>query len=488
MSDKLRDTLPGRWEAALATPDRAFAVDARDGSVFSVGELDVLSRKAAGMLARQGLEAGGRLVVIAAPEIETLVTLLGALRAGVTAALLHPQAPPGRIREVLDLWPGARVLSPGPQMTDALLDAEPAPPPPPLDPDADAVIIFSSGTTGAARGVRLSWRALAGGLSRLAQVPTVQGSPGSVLVPQTREGATALLHTVTGYRMSTLGPLLRQSTAVLLPPDASASVMLGLAADRGVQVLHVGPGFVRACNRAPARHRALVGPDLRALLVGGGALSEDERQRLADGLEVTVVHTYGLTETTGMCAAAMVTPGGPLTPGMGRPIVPVRVVDPAGRPTDGEGLIEVAPLTPPLGYLGGESPFADPEGRWVRTWDLGRLDAEGNLHVRGRASRLHTLPSGEKLQLEDLEREIREGLGVEVAVVPVATPDREPRLGALVVDVALSPAWERRARAALRERLPDHAIPTLWGTCGALPQTATGKVDLAATSAALAAL
>ncbi len=476
------------WASALVRAEQPYLIDAADGSVFTVGELDLLSRRAVSALSALGFGPGDRAILVARPEVETLLTVLGALRLGVTLALLPPQAPPTHAEELARLWEGARTLELDAALGEALARLEPAPPPAPVDPDQDAVVLFSSGSTGPARGVRLSWRALAGGLGRLAQIEAESEAARvatGLLRAGAREGCAALPHTVTGYRLL-LAPLYRGTTTVLLPPGAGAAELLDLAATHALDLLHAGPGFARACLRAPERHAALVGPSLRAVALGGGAIEAGDRQRLADALGVAVIHTYGLTESAGLVAAAIATPGGLAPVGMGRPMVPVRVLDEAGRETTGEGRIEVAPPTAASGYLGGGALFSDAARRWVRTGDLGWLDAAGRLHVRGRAARLLTLPSGEKVQLEDVEQVIRAALGLEVVVVAVDGLEREPVLGALVVGPPLSPAWERRARLTLTERLCARELPRLWRACEALPLTPTGKVDLRAASALLA--
>lgn len=471
------------WGRALErSNDRVVVTDARDGTSLSLGELDVVSRRAATVLRERGAVTGARIVVVTAAELEALVVLAGALRLGVVALLVHPDAGAARIDDVVRAAEPALTLLSSPQpdhperlaladpaFTAALVGADPADDLVGPDLDADAVVLFSSGSTGPARGVRLSHRAVQDGLRRAAHaLPPSSGR---------REGLPFRLHTVTGYRLAVVAPVLLGTTAVLLPPVPSPAAMLADADEHRVEVLYPGPGFVRAWARSPAEQRAPPPVHVRRVYVGGGGLEPDERRAFARGLGVTLHHAYGATETAGTVAVTTTRPDGHEEEGL-MPLVPVRIVDDEGRelPAGAEGHVEVAPAAAMSGYLGGGPPC----GRWIAPGDLGHLDAAGRLFVRGRATRLWASPAGLKVQLEDLEEVLRQELGVDVIV---AGGDA---LGVLLEGPAPSEGWVRRARERLRARVPEYAVPTRWRACPALPRLAGGKPDLAAAARLLA--
>jgi len=490
MNDEDRTSLSwgsAAWaRATRETPDRTLLADARDGSAFSVRDADELSRRGVALLDRWGLSAGDRVLVVAAAEVETIIVLWGALRLGVSVVLLHPDAPQQQIRAVAEQSGAAVVLlaKPDPtlphaavlcseEMSEALAEIDAAPSPPEPDPGAEAAILFSSGSTGPARGVRLSRRGLTDGLYRLASA--MMPAPGR------RDGIPALLHTITGLRMILLAPLALGTTSVLLPPYASTSEILAAAGRERVLELHAGPGLLRACCRVPSRMRALA-PSLRSVIIGGGKLSSDERRAFAVGMGVRLAHTYGLTETGGACSAVVVQPDGTGGSGMGRPLCPVRIVraDGALASPGEEGRVLVSPDVPMMGYLDGKAP-AEHSGRaWVDTGDLGALSSDGALSVLGRAARTFTTPSGEKVTLADLEALLREVAGVEVVAAVIRPPRRAALIGALVERDSISEVWLARTRAALRARLPAHAIPSLWAAQSPLPRLPSGKLNLVA--------
>lgn len=468
------------WRRRAEEPDAPWLIDGRDGSVLRAADMDLLSRKAIGLLRSWGLRRGDRLAVVAEPEVECVVLLAGALRAGIPVVLAHPGAAPdddaaawGARRTVGGR--GAPGLAFGDGLSDAIAGADPADPEPDLDPDAPAVLLYSSGSSGARKGVSLSWRALVDSIGRMsrATLPAPLAAAAAHLAsPGVREGVPARLHTVTGFRAAVVAPLVRTSTCVLLPPDAPPDVLWAAATACDVSVLTAGPGFVAAAlRRLPRDHSAV-----KLVILGGDRVDPAERDALADALEVTCLHAYGLTEAGGLVAVTGSTPGHTSGPETGIPLVPMRIVGPDGAPCGigEEGFVEVR-ATPGVARADG-TPVA-PNG-WLATGDLGTVDAAGRLHVRGRAARTHVTPGGEKVQLEDLEATLTRLVGEPVVVVPV---DR--RLVA-VREGGSTPA--ATVRAQIDALLPRPARPSRW-VQAPLARAPSGKPDLVGLAARLAA-
>jgi long-chain acyl-CoA synthetase len=155
--------------------------------------------------------------------------------------------------------------------------------------------------------------------------------------------------------------------------------------------------LLQAASWRPFRHR------LRAVLVGGGPAP----QRLLDAcasLGVPALPTYGLTE-----AASQVTTLAPgeragLPGALGRPLWPteVRITGDPGAGGTGEILVRGPTVTP--GYLDRpvETAAALADG-WLHTGDLGVLDAEGWLTLRGRSKTILLGPSGQNIYPEEVE-------------------------------------------------------------------------------------
>jgi long-chain acyl-CoA synthetase len=174
-----------------------------------------------------------------------------------------------------------------------------------------------------------------------------------------------------------------------------------------------------AAGRAPAQ---LGLADLRLALGTGAMLAAGVQQQLA-AAGIVVHEMYGMTETTG--AAVYNHPDSFRAGSVGRALPGSHVrVDP-----DGEVWIDAGPCRSP-GYLDDPdetaATFAPP---WVRTGDLGRLDADGYLYLFGRKKSILVLSTGKKAQPAPIEAQLEALPGVRHAVV---VGDGRPFLVALL--------------------------------------------------------
>ena len=254
-------------------------------------------------------------------------------------------------------------------------------------------------------------------------------------------------------------------------PAAFAEAATALRGDRRYTAL-VPTQLVRVlADDAAARAAAT----LDAVLVGGAATSPRLLARARDA-GITVVTTYGMSETAGGCVYD------------GQPLRPSRVrVEPDGR-------LYLGGATLASGYLGQPGLSAevfgtDPDGqRWFRTDDAGHQDPDGRWRVDGRLDDLITT-GGLKVAPRLVEEALLEHLpAVEEAVV-VGVPDAEwGELVAAAVTVRAGAAAPTGtdARAVLRGILPDHALPRRLVVLDALPLRGPGKPDRRALREALA--
>jgi len=277
--------------------------------------------------------------------------------------------------------------------------------PPRIVPQRVALVIETSGSTGAPKRVALSADAL---------LASAAASAGAVGGP---DGASQWLLCLPAHYVAGTNVLVRSITAgtdpVVLPsghfdPRAfgdAAAMMTGDA--RFVSVVPVQ--LARLVDAAGHDSELLaVLRRFDGILVGGQATRAALFER-ARGLGLRVVKTYGSSETSGGCVYD------------GLPIGPVRA-----REID--GAIELAGPVLAEGYLGDDqrtaTAFHVADGtRWYRTGDLGHVDAVGRVTVTGRADNV-IISGGEKVLLDAVERRVRELPGFEAAVV-VAVEDAE---------------------------------------------------------------
>jgi o-succinylbenzoate---CoA ligase len=333
--------------------------------------------------------------------------------------------------------------------------------------DGAAVVIATSGSTGAAKHVVLSREALQasaqatadrlGGPARwLLALPAHHVAGVQVVVRALLAGAPPVVQDLRGgFR-----------------PDGFAAATRELGAGRRCTSL-VPTQLGRILDTGGAALDALRG--YSAVLVGGAALAPQLHERAA-AAGVPVVTTYGMSETAGGCVYD------------GRPLDGVRVeLEPGGR-------IRIGGPTLADGYLG------DPEltaavfvGGWFRTGDLGRRHDDGRLEVLGRADDV-IVTGGENVAPAAVERVLAAQVGV-VAACVVGVPDLEwgqVVAAAVVPDGAvppgpLDPAFTERLQAAVRAALGRAAVPRVLRAVPAIPLHGIGKPDRAATARLLTA-
>jgi O-succinylbenzoic acid--CoA ligase len=207
----------------------------------------------------------------------------------------------------------------------------------------------------------------------------------------------------------------------------------------------------------------------RGLLLGGGPIPLALRAQ-ALGAQLPMHTSYGSTETSGLIAVSgdpevlgQADTAGPLLPGRR-----VRI--------DAAGQIHVAGPTVFRGYLEGGVLLdaRDAEG-WYATGDLGALDGNGVLHIRGRADRMF-ISGGENIQPEEIEAALL-GLPMVEAAAVVPRPDREFGFRPVAFVRLEAGATSADVEAALRACLPGYKIPAAFAP---MPPLAPGalKVDL----------
>ncbi len=307
-----------------------------------------------------------------------------------------------------------------------------------------ALIVATSGSEGAPKGVRLPWRAVAAAARMSARALDLKPGDvwlaclplfhvGGAMIPYRcwRAGATALVHE--GFDAAAVLRDLRDqrvSHISLVPP------MLAKLLDAGV---------------APPL-------TLRHALVGGAALAEPllDRARAA-GWPIRT--SWGMTET---CATATLD---------GRPLPGVRMR------VAGAGTLDVASPARMAGYLGQGN-----AGEWLPTRDLGTIDADGCVRVTGRADDM-LVSAGINIHPADVESRLAACPGIrEAGVAGVA----DPVWGDIVAAVYEGEAGEATVEAWCRAHLPRAQRPRRFLRVAGLPRTASGKLDRRALSSLVA--
>jgi hypothetical protein len=227
---------------------------------------------------------------------------------------------------------------------------------------------------------------------------------------------------------------------------------------------------------------------LRALLTGGDRLRRYPRKKLPFQL----VNHYGPTENSVVTTAAVVESRheSDEAPPIGRPVANTRlyVLDARMRPVPvgvpGELYIAGAGLA--RGYLNRPkltaekfvaNPFSNggPFRRLYRTGDLVRYREDGNVEFLGRIDRQVKL-RGYRIELGEIEAVLNGHAEVRKAVVE-AREEGETRLAAYIVTSQTKSPTAQQLREYLKQKLPEHMVPSAFVFLDAWPLTANGKVD-----------
>jgi O-succinylbenzoic acid--CoA ligase len=368
-----------------------------------------------------------------------------------------------RLAEIARQLPGLRVTAaPDP------VGLPPAAPPLPgesVDLDATLAVLFTSGTSGRAKGACLSWGNFLG---------SAQGA-GECLGPVVRERWLASLPL---YHVGGLSILAR---SVLF----GAPVRLQERFDAATTSDELDTGTVAAVSLVPTmlsrllEHRgARPAPEGLKLVLLGGAAASPRLLRRAQEAGWPVRATYGLTEATSQVATADAGPG-PDDPAL-RPLpcVELRIVHAAGDAAPGEvGEILVRGATVMQGYAhDADATRAVVRDGWLHTGDIGYLDEGGGLRVLDRRDDL-IVSGGENVYPAQVEAVLAGHPDVtEAGVAGVGDGDLGARVVAWVVRRDGSGTEAADLDAFCRDHLAGYQCPREFRFVEALPRNAAGKL------------
>lgn len=454
---------------------------------LTYGDLGAKARNCAGRLRESGVEPGDRVAIATPEKLPFLAAHLGTLEAAAVSLPLNPRLTREELRYYLQ-DSGARVVVAGrdqcpvidalrpelPDLRAVLADTEAwdAPKGPCFEPsiarDAPCLMLYSSGTTGRAKGVVHTHANLASSLRALQEF--WRFTPDDLLV-----NVLPLFH-IHGLSFATHLSLLTGGCMLMEESFHPRRTLEHVG--RGTVFMAIPTFYYSFLERSEFQTIARTWRDVRLFTCGSAPIRAEVLPELESALGRPVINRYGMTEAHVVTSLPLDGPWPRGSVGVPLPGIEVRVVHDDGTPAIPGQVGSVQLRGPNLFREYWRRPDATRDafaGGWFDTGDLGSCDASGFLTLVGRKHDL-IITNGFNVYPQVVERVINECPGVrESAVFGVPDNRRGERVVAAVArsDENLS---ERRLRAYLAERLVDYQRPADFIFVANLPRNAMGKV------------
>lgn len=507
------NTVPAAFAASVAAHGEHIAVLSEDGRELSYRALDAQRIAAARALLACGVQKGDRVAIWAPNRVEWIVAglaihSLGAVlvpvntrmkgseaayvlaKSGVRLlfcagqflgshfpTLLAPQRPAAleHIVVIGEVQAGDFSWSQFLQRADEMPERRVHEAAAAVRGDDRMDILFTSGTTGAPKGVVTSHAQNLGVIAEWSQ--RMQ------LVPSDRYLVAMPFFHSFGYKVGWLGGLISGCTILPHAVFDAKSVMQRIARER-VSVLPGPPTIFISLLDDPARASTDLS-SLRATITGAAAVAPALIERIRRDLGFKIVLTgYGLTETCGVASLAQASDSAQTiatTCGQPIPNTEVRCVDEDGNTVAAgvAGEVLIRGYNVMLGYFDDEAATAeaiDADG-WLHTGDVGVLDERGYLRITDRLKDMY-IAGGFNCYPAEIEKLIAAHPAVaQVAVIGV--PDErmgEVGKACLVLRPGAAAIDEREFIAWCREQMANYKVPRYVEVLAALPTNASGKV------------
>ncbi|MBL8782897.1 MAG: long-chain fatty acid--CoA ligase [Alphaproteobacteria bacterium] len=425
-------------------------------------------------LAKMGAAPGGTVAITHGGTAHFFADLFAVWSCGAAAACLDPALTASERQNVIAFCKPVLVLG----ENGALTAGTTAPPRKDQSLENTALILFTSGTTGAPKGVALPFRAI---LARLALNQYEIGR-------ETLARALVTLPTHFGHGLigNALTPLTAGGDIVLAPRGLALAQSLGALIDEHrITFMSSVPSLWQMALRLSPRPKD---KSLNRVHIGSAPLSAALWSRIADWTGCDVVNCYGITETANWIGGASSHDHTPADGLIGRPwggTAGVKGDDGIIR-TQGTG--EIVVQTPSLmsGYLDRpDLTAAVMNNGWYATGDLGEVDALGNVRLTGRAKD-EINRAGFKIQPAEIDMLLDSHPSVAEACT-FGAPDTVS--GEIVAAAIRLNAGAKEDAASLRDwclkRLRREATPERWFFVEEIPKTSRGKVSRDAVRKAL---
>jgi len=477
--------------AAADQPDRTALQ--LDDLAISYRQFSEASRRASSLLRAAGIAAGER-VGLMMPNIPAFpIAFYGAMMAGAVVVPMNPLLKSREVAyylrdsgaKVLFAWrdfageaakgaadAGAQVIQvDDPDLSSTLAGVAPDTVSATADDHDDAVILYTSGTTGQPKGAQL----MHGGLARNARLTgetLLRNHPDDVMM-----GCLPLFH-VFGLTCGLNATVAASGTLTLLPRFDPGTALDIIERDR-VTIFEGVPTMYAAMLHHPEAEAARTA-SLRTCISGGAAMPVEILRGFEEKFGCMILEGYGLSETSPV--ASFNHPDKPRKPGsIGTPVegVQMRLFGEGGAAvaTGEVGEIAIRGHNVMKGYWGRPEATAEaiPDG-WFRTGDLGRIDEDGYYFIVDRKKEM-IIRGGYNVYPREIEEVLYEHPAVfEAAVIGMPHGELGEEVGAAVVLKPGASATPQELQQYAKDRVAAYKYPRKVWLVEALPKGPTGKI------------
>ncbi len=478
-------------QAAADHPDRVAL--RLDDLTLTYAQLHEAAGRMSALLAAHGVQPGDR-VGIMLPNVPAFpIAFYGALAADAVVVPMNPLLKGREVAYYLSdsgarvvlAWSAAAgeaakgaadagaeaIAVEAPDLADLLGEYEPAPAQAKRHDEDDAVILYTSGTTGRPKGAELTHA----GLVRNAELTArtlLENSTDDVTM-----GCLPLFH-VFGLTCGLNATVAAAGTLTLLPRFDPAKALEIIERD-AVTIFEGVPTMYAAILHLPEADPAMAAT-LRVCVSGGASLPVEILRGFEEKFGCMILEGYGLSETSPV--ASFNQPGQERKPGsIGTPVegVQMRLVDDAGQtvPAGEIGEIVIRGHNVMKGYW--NKPEATAEAitdGWFRTGDMARVDSDGYYYIVDRKKDL-IIRGGYNVYPREIEEVLHEHPAVaEVAVIGIPHPDLGEEVAAAVALKPGATATPEELRAFARDKMAAYKYPRRVWLVDSLPKGPTGKI------------
>jgi acyl-[acyl-carrier-protein]-phospholipid O-acyltransferase / long-chain-fatty-acid--[acyl-carrier-protein] ligase len=412
---------------------------------FTSGAANILSALKTAQVSR--IITARRFVDLA--KLDELVATLGK-----AAAIIYLED----VREGLTLWDKANAAAG--MLAPFLVASRP-------DPDSTAVILFTSGTEGAPKGVALSHANI---LTNVAQIRAhIAIVPEDVMF-----NALPVFHCF-GLTGGTILPLIAGFRVVTHPTPLQPKEIVSRIKAHGATILITTDTFMGQYARAAGEQDLA---SLRLTVCGAERVRDETRALVRRKCGITLLEGYGVTEASPVIAINQPQANHPGTVGRLVTEVEAKLEPVDGIP--GAGRLKVKGPNVMLGYILPQAPgvIVPPPDGWHDTGDVASIDEDGFIAIRGRLKRFAKI-GGETVSLAVVEN-CAAALWPDNTHAAVAAPD--PRKGEQIVLVTDAGEAARPSLLAWAQHhgVSELAVPRRILIVAAIPLLGTGKTDYVA--------